>query len=72
MNTNCQIATLEKIQRRAARLCVIQNYSRYLLNWKFLEQRKNQAKRIMLYKIWSLLILINTYSNLYPTHESTI
>ena len=47
-HTNCQIVTLEKIQRRATRF-VCNNYSKYdsvtdmltLLNWASLEQRRN-------------------------------
>ena len=57
-HTNCQIVTLEKIHRRTARF-VCNNYSKYdsvtdiltLLNWASLEQRRNQAKCIMFYKI---------------------
>ena len=77
--TAMHVVTLEKIQRRAARF-VCNNYSKYdsvtdmltLLNWASLEQRRNQAKCIMFYKIWCLLILTITYSNPYPIHEGTV
>ena len=64
--TNCQIVTLEKIHRRAARF-VCNNYSKYdsvtdmltLLNWSSLEQRRNQAKCIMFYKILNNMVSVN-------------
>ena len=65
-HTNCQIVTLEKIHRRAARF-VCNNYSKYdsvtdmltLLNWACLEQRRNQAKCIMFYKILNNMVSVN-------------
>ena len=65
-HTNCQIASLEKIQHRAA-CFVCNNYSRYdsvtdmltLLNWTSLEQRRNQAKCIMFYKILNNMVSVD-------------
>ena len=65
-HTNCQIVTLEKIHHRAARF-VCNNYSKYdsvtdmltLLNWASLEQRRNQAKCIMFYKILNNMVSVN-------------
>ena len=57
---------LEKIQRRAARF-VCNNYSKYdsvtdmltLLNWASLEQRRNQARCIMFYKILNNMVSVD-------------
>ena len=65
-HTNCQIVTLEKIQCRAANF-VCNNYSKYdsvtdmltLLNWESLEQRRNQAKYYMFYKILNNMVSID-------------
>ena len=73
-HTKCHITMLEKIQRRAARF-VCNNYSRYnsvtdmlnMLNWQSLEQRRNQAKSIMLYKIINNIVSINFHQYLQPS-----
>ena len=65
-HTNCQIVSLEKIQCRAARF-VCNNYSKYdsvtgmltLLNWASLEQRRNQARCIMFYKILNNMVSVD-------------
>ena len=73
-HTKCHITMLEKIQRRVARF-VCNNYSRYnsvtdmlnMLNWQSLEQRRNQAKSIMLYKIINNIVSINFHQYLQPS-----
>ena len=58
--------SLEKIQRRAARF-VCNNYSKYdsvtdmltLLNWASLEQRRNQTRCIMFYKILNNMVSVD-------------
>ena len=73
-HTKCHITMLEKIQRRAARF-VCNNYSRYnsvtdmlnMLNWQSLEQRRNQAKSIMFYKIINNIVSVNFHQYLQPS-----
>ncbi len=73
-HTKCLITMLEKIQRRAARF-VCNNYSRYnsvtdmlnLLNWQSLEQRRNQVKSIMFYKIINNIVSVNLHQYLQPS-----
>ena len=77
-HTNCQITSLEKIQRRAAR-CVSNNYSRYdsvtdmlnSLKWPSLEQRRNQAKCIMFYKILNNIVSVNFHQYLQQSELNT-
>ena len=73
-HTKCHITILEKIQCRAARF-VCNNYSRYnsvtdmlnMLNWQSLEQRRNQAKSIMFYKIINNMVSVNFHQYLQPS-----
>ena len=66
-HTNCQIVSLEKIQCRAAARFVCNNYSKYdsvtdmltLLNWASLEQRRNQSRCIMFYKILNNMVSVD-------------
>ena len=55
-HTNCQIVTLEKIQCRAAGFVTDMLT---LLNWASLEQRRNQAKCIMFYKILNNMVSVD-------------
>ena len=76
--TKSHIATLEKIQRRAARF-VCNNYSRHasvtamldMLNWSSLEHRRKEAKCIMFYKIINNLVCVDFHHYLQPITSST-
>ena len=65
-HTQSSIYNLECIQRKAARF-VCNNYQRYSsviammqqLNWPTLEQRRYEAKAIMMYKILNDLVQVN-------------
>ena len=65
-HTQSSIYNLERIQRKAARF-VSNNYQRYSsvtammrqLNWPTLEQRRYEAKAIMMYKILNDLVQVN-------------
>ena len=65
-HTQSSIYNLERIQRKAARF-VCNNYQRYSsvtammrqLNWPTLEQRRYEAKAIMMYKILNDLVQVN-------------
>ena len=76
--TKLHIATMEKIQRRAARF-VCNDYSRHasvtamldMLNWSSLEHRRKEAKCIMFYKIINNLVCVNFHHYLQPITSST-
>ena len=75
LGTSYQVSyyNVRKIQHRAARF-VYNNYSRYnsvtdmlnMLNWQSLEQRRNQAKSIMFYKIINI-VSVNLHQYLQPS-----
>ena len=76
--TKSHIATMEKIQRRAA--CFVCNdYSRHasvtamldMLNWSSLEHRRKEAKCIMFYKIINNLVCVDFHHYLQPITSST-